>query len=86
MEQQRRYLLGITTKSQGITTIGVEAQYGCHQFLKDDENLRLAMLIVDSNPAFSEDIERRGHAVDFSEIKCLPNKSPRKLNRYGLAS
>ncbi|KAI9706563.1 MAG: hypothetical protein M1836_003570 [Candelina mexicana] len=67
-EQQRKYLLGIATKFQEITTFAVEAQYGRHQFLKDDRNLRLATLIVDFNSAFSTDMERRGHAVNFTEI------------------
>ncbi|KAL9629647.1 MAG: hypothetical protein Q9164_006788 [Protoblastenia rupestris] len=31
-EQQRRYLLGIASKFQEITTFAVEAQYGRHQF------------------------------------------------------
>ncbi|KAI9785813.1 MAG: hypothetical protein M1835_003243 [Candelina submexicana] len=66
-EQQRKYLLGIATKFQEITTFAVEAQYGRHQFLKDDRNLRLATLIVDFNSAFSADMERRGHAVNFTE-------------------
>ncbi len=73
-EQQRRYLLGIATRFQEITNFAVEAQYGRHQFLKDDKHLRLATRIVDLNSAFSEDLERRGHAVNFP-----PSKSPRKL-------
>ncbi|KAG8529797.1 uncharacterized protein KY384_005278 [Bacidia gigantensis] len=36
-EQQRRYLLGIATKFQEITTFAVEAQYGRHQFLKENK-------------------------------------------------
>jgi hypothetical protein len=78
-EQQRRYLLGIATRFQEITTYALEAQYGRHQFLKDDKDLRLATLIVDFNAAFSEDLEKRGHAVNFSETKSSPSKGPRKL-------
>ena len=78
-EQQRRYLLGIATRFQEITNFAVEAQYGRHQFLKDDKHLRLATRIVDLNSAFSEDLERRGHAVNFSEMNFPPSKSPRKL-------
>ena len=78
-EQQRRYLLGIATRFQEITNFAVEAQYGRHQFLKDDKHLRLATRIVDLNSAFSEDLERRGHAVNFSEMNFPPSKSSRKF-------
>ena len=78
-EQQRRYLLGIATRFQEITTYALEAQYGRHQFLKDDKDLRLATLIVDFNSAFSEDLEKRGHTVNFSEIKYATGKRPRKI-------
>ncbi len=78
-EQQRRYLLGIATRFQEVTTFAIEAQYGRHQYLKDDKNLRLATLIVDLNSAFSEDLERKGHAVAFDGIKYSPSKSPRKI-------
>ncbi len=78
-EQQRRYLLGIATRFQEITTYALEAQYGRHQFLKDDKDLRLATLIVDFNSAFSEDLEKRGQVVNFSETKFSPSKDSRKL-------
>lgn len=78
-EQQRRYLLGIATRFQEITTFAIEAQYGRHQFLKDDKNLRLATLFVDLNSTFSKDLERKEHAVDFDGIKLSPSKSPRKI-------
>jgi len=78
-EQQRRYLLGIATRFQEITTYALEAQYGRHQFLKDDKDLRLATLIVDFNSAFSEDPEKRGQVVNFSETKFSPSKESRKL-------
>ncbi|KAI9810024.1 MAG: hypothetical protein M1827_006722 [Pycnora praestabilis] len=77
-EEQRRYLLRIATKFQEITTFAVEAQYGRHEFLRDDKNLRLATRIADINSAFSEDMERGGHAVNFSEIEFPRSKSPRK--------
>ncbi|KAL8663077.1 MAG: hypothetical protein Q9168_008154 [Polycauliona sp. 1 TL-2023] len=78
-EQQRRYLSGIATKFQEITTFAVEAQYGRHQFLKENKTLRLATLIVHSNAAFSESLEQRGHAVNFCETTFSPSKSPRKI-------
>lgn len=36
--------------------------------------MRLATLIVDFNSVFSEDLEKRGHAVNFSETKSSPSK------------
>ena len=78
-EQQRRYLLGIATKFQEITSFTMEAQYARHQFLKDEKALRLATLIVDLNSAFSDHLEERGHAVNFCETKYPPSKTSRKL-------
>ena len=77
-EQQRRYLLGIVTKFQEITTFVVEAQYGRHQLLQDNRNMRLTTLIVDFNSAFSEDLEKRGYTVNFCESKFPSGKSRRK--------
>lgn len=65
---------------RNFTTFAVEAQYGRHQFLKENKTLRLATLIVDFNAAFSESLEQRGHAVNFCETTFSPSKSPRKIN------
>ena len=72
--QQRRFLLGIATKFQEITTYALEAQYGRHQFLKDDENLRLATVIVDLNADFAEALQRTGHTVKFHETNPFAGK------------
>ena len=78
-EQQRRYILDIATMFQEITKRSLEAQYGSHQCLKDDKTLRLATLIVDFNSEFSEDVERRGHTLNFSKTKSTAGKTPRKV-------
>jgi len=74
-KQQRRYLLKIATRFQEITTYALKAQYERHQFLKNDKNLRLATLIVDFNAAFFENLEKREHAMNFSETKFSPSKN-----------
>ena len=78
-EQQRRYLLGIATKFQEIVTFAVEAQYGRQQILQDSKSMRLATLIVDANTTFSEELEKRGHTVNFCETKYLTSKRPQKF-------
>ena len=79
LEQQRRYLLGIATKFQEIVTFAVEAQYGRQQLLRTSNNMRLATLIVDANTTFSEELEKRGHTMNFCETKYLTSKRPRKF-------
>lgn len=75
LKQQQRYLSEIAIRFQKIITYALKAQYECHQFLKNHEDLRLATLIVNFNLTFSENLKRREHAVSLSEIKLSFNKS-----------
>lgn len=78
-EQQRRYLLDIAVKFQEVTSHALEARYGRSPHLKQNKFLRLATILVDLNSVFSEDVEKRGHTVDFNTTmssleKALPPK------------
>ncbi len=78
-EQQRRYLLNIATSFQEITKLSLDARYGSHQILKNDETLRLATLMVGFNSQFSEGLERSGHTVNFDTIGSPTGKVQRKV-------
>jgi hypothetical protein len=79
-EQQRRYLLDIAVKFQVITSNALEARYGRNTHLNENKSLRLATILVDFNAAFSEDVEKRGHTVDFNTtMSSLEKELPRKL-------
>ena len=47
--------------------------------MKENKTLRVAILIVDFNAAFSESLEQRGYAVNFCKTTFSPSKSPRKI-------
>ena len=65
-EQQRRYLLDIAVKFQEVTSHALEARYGRSTHLKENKFLRLATTLVDLNSVFSDDIDQRGHMVQFN--------------------
>lgn len=65
-EQQRKYLLDISTKFQEITTYALEARYARNTLFHDNANLRLATMLVDLNERFANDMEKKGHTVQFS--------------------
>jgi hypothetical protein len=65
-EQQRKYLLDISTKFQEITTYALEARYARNTLFQDKTNLRLATTLVDLNDRFTNDMEKKGHTVQFS--------------------
>ena len=78
-EQQRRYLLDIAMKFQETTTHALEARYARTNYLQD-VNMRIATLIVNLNTAFAEEVERKGHTVNFGTGESLTEKAlPRKL-------
>jgi len=79
-EQQRRYLLDIAVKFQVITSNALEARYGRNTHPNENKLLRLATILVDFNAAFSEDVEKRGHTVNFNTtMSSLEKALPRKL-------
>jgi hypothetical protein len=85
-EQQRRYLLDIAVKFREVTSHALEARYGRSTYLKENTFLRLATILVDLNSVFSEDVENRGHTVEFNTMmgsmeKALPRTHILKARR-----
>jgi hypothetical protein len=80
-DQQRRYLLDIAVKFQEVTSHALEAHYGRSTYLKENIYLRLATIIVDLNSAFSEDVEKRGHTIEFEKMNNFPKE---KLSRNAI--
>lgn len=63
-----------------ITSNALEARYGRSTHLNENKFLRLATILVDFNAAFSEDVEKRGHTVNFNTTMGSSEKAlPRKL-------
>ncbi|KAL8724891.1 MAG: hypothetical protein Q9181_006634 [Wetmoreana brouardii] len=62
-EQQQRYLLGLATSFQKMTEQALEAHYD--GAFESNQSLRLATLVVDRNELFTDDVERRGHTMEF---------------------
>lgn len=79
-EQQRRYLLDIAVKFQLVTSNALKARYRRSKYLNENKYLRLATIIVDYNSSFSDDVENRGHTLDFKTAMAAMEKAlPRKL-------
>lgn len=80
-EQQRKFLLDMVVKFQETVSCALEARYGRNEYLRQKDSIRLATVIVDFYTAFSEDMEKRGHTVQFSRKPSSPSVQslPRKF-------
>lgn len=68
-DQQYKFLLGLATKYQNITSLALKAHYGGDDVFDSAPTLKLATAIVSRNTIFSDDIWQRGHAMAFHKNK-----------------
>jgi Dynamin central region/Dynamin family len=64
-DQQRRYLLEMSSEFQDITNYALDAYYSRHVIFSNSPELRLATLCVDRNDKFSDEVLRVGHSIQF---------------------
>lgn len=64
-DQQYKFLLELATQYQNITSLALKAHYGGDDVFETTPSLKLATAIVSRNTTFSDDVWRRGHAMDF---------------------
>jgi Dynamin central region/Dynamin family len=64
-EQQRRYLQEMAIEYQKLTDYAVDAYYYRNPVFEEIPALRLPTLIVERNDAYTKEISRRGHTIDF---------------------
>lgn len=65
-KQQSSYLLNIMMAFQEITTEALRTNYGANDIFDEDEDLRLATVLVNRNETFSDDITQWGHEYSFT--------------------
>ena len=66
-ELQFDYLLELATRFQAITTHALRAYYGADEVFDKSKALKLATQVVHRNAIFSDDIQHRGHTMEFSQ-------------------
>jgi hypothetical protein len=66
LEQQSRFLLGIVTKFQDITSRALTTNYGADDLFDEDPKLRIATEVVRRNGLFSDQIEKWGQEYWFN--------------------
>lgn len=66
-EQQQKYLLGLATKFQDITSLALNARYAGDGIFEKVEGLKVATSIVTRNEEFSNAVWKKGHTVNFNQ-------------------
>jgi len=66
-EQQFQYLLELANRFQTITSLALKAHYSGDDVFDTYPSLRLATAVVRRNASFSDDLEKRGHAMIFEK-------------------
>ncbi|KAF2230737.1 dynamin GTPase [Viridothelium virens] len=64
-DQQNKYLLGIASQFQHVTSLAQTAQYGTQICFKRDDALRLPTLLTNRNESFAKGMESYGHEHAF---------------------
>ncbi|TQB69135.1 hypothetical protein MPDQ_002318 [Monascus purpureus] len=64
-EQQASYLLDVISSFQEATMQALGSNYGANNIFDDNQDLRLATVVVNRDIAFAEDLERWGHEYSF---------------------
>ena len=65
--QQYDYLLELATRFQTITTHALRAYYGADEVFDKSKALKLATQVVHRNAVFSDDVQHKGHTMEFSQ-------------------
>ena len=86
-DQQYKFLLELATQYQNITSLALKAHYGGDDVFETTPSLKLATAIVSRNTTFSDDVWRRGHAMDFHKDKGAKETNPSSAPiQFGSAS
>ena len=64
-DQQQKYLLGLATQFQVITTQALEATYGYNDIFDSRPSLKIATAIVNRRDIFAEDVSQKGLTMEF---------------------
>ncbi|KAL9093955.1 MAG: hypothetical protein Q9165_003878 [Trypethelium subeluteriae] len=67
-DQQNKYLLGIASQFQHVTSLARTAQYGTQVCFKSDDALRLPTLLANRNEYFAHEMEHYGHEHVFLSL------------------
>ena len=73
-EQQYDYLLELATRFQAITAHALRAYYGADEVFDNSKALKLATQVVHRNAVFSDDVQHKGHTMDFSQQASFTEK------------
>ena len=66
-EQQYDFLLELATRFQAITAHALRAYYGADEVFDNSKALKLATQVVHRNAVFSDDVQHKGHTMEFSQ-------------------
>ena len=75
-DQQRRYLLDLSTAFQSLVNSALDAYYSRDRAFTEHRELRLATLAFDQMTKFSDGVENGGHTVSFDEADDTPVEAP----------
>ena len=76
---QYKYLLELATQYQTITSLALKAHYGGNDVFDTSPTLKLATAIVSRNAIFSDDMQQRGHSMEFLRNKEAKENNPSPL-------